>query len=438
MWRAFVWLSGADPEILARCKNLSRSERIRFAGLGSLVVIPAVLGFVGMSYAVSTVSSEPIIYFGAGAAWGAAVAAIDRYLLSTLYRSRLKNRGRVGAVAARLIFAVLVGIAVSHPLVLLWFDDSITQHIDSERREAVAVRLKEADGAKAAARESAGQAKASIQVTSYGSAISQATRRRNCLDRLLFAEQSGARVRLSCGASSGLPECAHRCETIRSRVENIDREIARLSARADRERSQGRAARRRIDADAATELARIDSDAAADVEEIKRGFSYDYLARVDALSQIEQDRPHVTAVRLFMILFFVFVDIMPVAMKLATQPGEYEEHRDTALLETQIRQAAEREVLATAGFVKEAVEAKVRHRVALDEIHALSDAVVDAVKLQSSQTLAFEAHVQDIRKAASRNGGANLHESLVAKRRHVVADALDKALERFEAYVRNS
>src|SRR4051812_35530881 len=116
MGRFFVWLSGADPALIARSGDLERSERTRFGGVGSLVLIPATLGFAGMSYAVSTVSSDPIIYFGVGGAWAFAVAAIDRYLVSTLYKSRLKNRSQILAVIARLMFAVLVGLAVSHPL----------------------------------------------------------------------------------------------------------------------------------------------------------------------------------------------------------------------------------------------------------------------------------------------------------------------------------
>src|SRR5690348_15253228 len=128
MWSAFVWLSGADPDILARCTNLRRSERIRFASLGAMTAIPAVLGTCSMAYAMSTLTHDPRLYLAAGLTWGCIVLIIDRYLVSTVYKSTVnKLGGRIGSVLARLLFGLLVGITVSHPLVLLWFNDSIHQ-----------------------------------------------------------------------------------------------------------------------------------------------------------------------------------------------------------------------------------------------------------------------------------------------------------------------
>jgi hypothetical protein len=47
----FVWSAGSDREILDRT---GRSEHIKHAGYGGLVLVPAVLGLFSMMYAVST------------------------------------------------------------------------------------------------------------------------------------------------------------------------------------------------------------------------------------------------------------------------------------------------------------------------------------------------------------------------------------------------
>lgn len=85
MGRFFIWLSGADRVIIDQCTTMGRSERKRFAGLGALVLVPATLGFFSMMYAVSTLTSDPLVYVSAGVLWFLMVAAIDRYILSTTH-----------------------------------------------------------------------------------------------------------------------------------------------------------------------------------------------------------------------------------------------------------------------------------------------------------------------------------------------------------------
>src|SRR5690349_8312575 len=97
------------------------------SGLGALVIIPGLLGLFSMSYAVSTVTPSPLIYLGAGIVWFFIVVAIDRYLVLTMQKSAGKGGlTRSVAILSRYVFAVLIGLAVSHPLAMLWFDGSIS------------------------------------------------------------------------------------------------------------------------------------------------------------------------------------------------------------------------------------------------------------------------------------------------------------------------
>jgi hypothetical protein len=124
----FLWLSGTDKELLAQCTNLRRSERIRLQGLGALVLVPATLALFSMAYAVSTVTSRPIIFVTAGLIWASIILAIDRYLVTTINKSTEgRTAGRGLSILIRFIFAIFVGVAVAHPFILLWFHDSTSQ-----------------------------------------------------------------------------------------------------------------------------------------------------------------------------------------------------------------------------------------------------------------------------------------------------------------------
>lgn len=91
----------------------------------------------------------------------------------------------------------------------------------------------------------------------------------------------------------------------------------------------------------------IMAQANKDVSEIEKGFSRDYLARVDALSEIEKNKPHVTTVERFILSFFIFVEILPLTLKITTPIGEYEYLRDTLLLDAKLNQDMEREIAKT-------------------------------------------------------------------------------------------
>lgn len=482
MGRFLIWLSGADRDVLDRCKRLGHSERIRFAGLGSLVLVPAVLGFVGMTYAVSLVVNNALIYFAAGATWAIVVALIDRYIVSTLYKSKLNRgrRGRIVAVMARLVFAILVSIAISHPLLLLWFDATITQELDEQRRAAVDERMEKADEDSAAEAENANDALAAIAAeteearaaavsaaesasTALGGstsdpALTDAIARRNCLESLLFAEQSGGLVSLPCGQSSGIPECARRCDNIRLRLQEVDEQIAELTeqfatqgdaaateqARIARELSDrlaqinGKAEEdiARVESAAAGNVAEIESVADDEVDDIREAFSYDYLARVNALGRIADQESHVTTVTAFMFVFFLFVDAMPLTLKVTTQSGEYEEHRDTALATTEEEQRAEQEQ-ARSSLYKDLIAVRAQHQSAVDQSQALFEVMTATMKTHAGQMLSFGQLVKDGRRMAAQRGVLDLFEAQIPRMRDIMAVTSETVLADLEKHLRN-
>src|SRR5260370_26091695 len=204
MKNIFVWLSGPDPKVLSQCTHLTESRK--FAGFGTTVLIPATLGLFSMGYAVSTFSADPRIYITGAILWFLIVLAIDRFLVSTLYRSSLKsNRDFWIAFVFRILFAGVVGLAVSHPLVLFLFNGSIHTKIEDLKRSAVEARV-----------ANILERKDNVQKGETANALKEKVRSRKCLEALMTAEQSGTETEVkdengqTCGYSSGLAYCGPR------------------------------------------------------------------------------------------------------------------------------------------------------------------------------------------------------------------------------------
>ncbi len=80
LYRFLILCAGSDEDILAKCP---RSEHIKHAGFGSLVLVPATLGLFSMTYAISTFVENPFVYIAAGVTWAGIIFIFDRFLIST-------------------------------------------------------------------------------------------------------------------------------------------------------------------------------------------------------------------------------------------------------------------------------------------------------------------------------------------------------------------
>lgn len=407
-----LWLSGADSEIL---DGLGHGERTRFAGLGALVLAPAVLGGVSMTYAVSTVTEHPAAFMTAGVLWFVFLVAVDRYLVSTTHKSKVGSRvGRVLAVVVRYVFSVFVGIAVSHPLVMLVFDQSIDEQLARSERSAVA-EIRE-------------QGEARRSRLTFESPAAETLPGRlelsDCLGRLLTAEQSGQRVELPCGVSSGLSECRTRCIQIAALKQHVDDEVAGLRASIAQEAQAEQEAR-----------AMIDRQTAANVAEVERHFSHDYLARVDALHQVKTRAPHVVVVERFLLLFFILVDVLPVTVKLATAMGEYEEVRDTRLLGRRAREAAKREITAKCYEDSRMIDASAADAALREQVAAMTSLGVDIVHLLDESSERLDAASTAIQRRARRTRDAATRADLIDQL-HRVRTTSDEIWQSVPALVR--
>jgi len=378
-----IWLSGADPEILDKCKKTNKSQRIKFAGFGTLVVIPAVVGLCSMTYALSTVTTDKRFYIGGGIIWSLIVLIIDRFIVATFHKSNVESSytSYVISLVSRLVFAGFVGIAVSHPLTLLWFNESILNKIEENKSNAVTARRKQAQ-----------TEIAEIPKGSLSQDVKNKTDFRDCLIRLLTAEQAGNQVSLPCGDSSPRPTCGINCENIKKQIEQLNKEIDKANLIAGNEITRE-----------SNNIGRIEEAANTDINEIQRDYPDDYLARVNTLAQIDKEEQvkgnnHVWNVSWFLLWFFVFVDVLPVIMKFITPMGEYEYVRDTLLFDIQKTQEAEREAIRVhaESTLPGILAAKRRYDSKEDELTHLTDTTRQFLTEQEKIRVKFDEQFQEI------------------------------------------
>lgn len=127
--RFFFWLSGAGTETLESCPNW---EQRKYVAFGATVLVPCAFAFIACSYALSTLTDNPRVIYPVAGVWAFIILTIDRALLAS-YRPYLSFFRKLGQFSLRFFVALLMGVTIAHPLVLLLFRDTVTRVIEEDR-----------------------------------------------------------------------------------------------------------------------------------------------------------------------------------------------------------------------------------------------------------------------------------------------------------------
>jgi hypothetical protein len=127
--RIFFWLSGAGTETLELCPAW---EQRKYVAFGATVLVPSLFAFIACAYALSTLTDNPRVIYPVAVVWAFIILTIDRALLSG-YRPYLSIWRKLSQFSLRIVVAILMGITIAHPLVLLLFRDTISSGIEKDR-----------------------------------------------------------------------------------------------------------------------------------------------------------------------------------------------------------------------------------------------------------------------------------------------------------------
>ena len=123
--RFFLFCSAADVELLEKCP---KSELNKYAGVGATVFFTGILACFSGGYALFTAFNSTFLSFFLGIFWGLLVFNLDRFLVSTIKKSKGKLQ-EFAQIIPRLLLAVLLSLVISVPLELKIFEQEINESI---------------------------------------------------------------------------------------------------------------------------------------------------------------------------------------------------------------------------------------------------------------------------------------------------------------------
>lgn len=318
-----VELSGVSTDLLRETDKFQQKEKIKYSRYGQLVLIPAILGFIAGTYAFSVISNNIYACIAFGAIWFFVILSVDMAMSATIYKSKHGSGfGFFTAIFFRLAFSILVGIVISHPLVLRVFEPSIEKFIEANDKKEKNEAIREA----------------TVKVTDAEKPFQEKIDRLRdlnlCLNRLIQFESSVENIyakefvipntNIPCGSSSGRKQgCGGECRDRKATVKANIKEIADIEK--EKKNSIAKISQEEI-------LKKTKNDAANPVTK-------DYLARTDALGILAngdssaniKGHEHIKIASNLLIWFFVFLDCLIVIFKASTPMGAYEHTNDIFL-----------------------------------------------------------------------------------------------------------
>ncbi len=307
IFRFLILCAGSDPDILQKCP---RSEHIKHAGFGALVLVPATLGLFSMTYAISTFVQNPWVYVPAGVVWALIVFIFDRFIVSSFRKKDSISKDiRSVTFLSRIVFSAFVGIAVAHPLVLLYFHQSIEVNMDQVAQSKIDSIEQVYTG----------------QIRNYQTDMDNLHQNLQGISDTIH-QQEGVLHDEIMGVVRGdlkTSGIAGEGPTFKYDTAYLHRLYGQLQ--------EAKAANIRKRMEDSLMVLKLDSTRSAKISRLT--FSRDYLEREKALARLSSDNPIIKITTWFLILFFILVDILPVTWKGFTTKGPYDEY----LNETEVK-----------------------------------------------------------------------------------------------------
>lgn len=376
-----VRLSGASQDIIDKTGILKERELIKYSRYGQCLLIPAIFALIAGGFTVHTLTENYYIYILGAIIWGWVVLRVDMYFAASLYKTkREKERSFWAAVVFRLVFSIVVGMTMSHPLVLFVFNDEIIEQIGKsdrkEKRQELLENTKESNEIKAVALSQ--------------QQINALEAKEICLNKLITMEQTKQEQQqvlvLDCGATTGREGCGAECQSRKQEREKVKEQLQTL-------REQQKSEFEPIDGKNG-----IAGQTQISVEkEVVTG----YLARTKALQQLsnEEGNFHVKLVTVFLAFVLILLDCLVILGKAFTPMGAYEYILDSSHDELINKLGIKNEVKKT--FIAQKMTQKMEFNTRTHNIFLIEKLYQDVQKKMAEHREQFDMLAKKKRRSVS-------------------------------------
>lgn len=312
--KVLIQCSAAVDDVLARPE--CRGDATRYAMVGGFVLLTACFAFISGTFALYTGFRNLPLALPIGMLWAVMIFTIDRYVVSGIRKAdteqmspiqRLRTRTAEWiTVLPRMLLAAVISFVVATPLEIKFFEPEINAQISRTNQE----RLQQATTV-ANARFPEIEALAAENRRREADIVKAREKYESIYD-LAVREGAGQGLTKNSGDGPVYKDLKKRAEIAHGLWKDIERNNRAMIATNMKSIDDLRSKR------SAQLLINAQTIAASD------GF----LARYSALGKLAED-DHVRAVKRFMTLLFLVLELTPVLMKMMIRRGSYDEIIDT-------------------------------------------------------------------------------------------------------------
>jgi hypothetical protein len=338
-----VVLSGARPEILARCPT----ERVKFQSLGWAILITSGMGTVSMWFALtSAMGINPIAALPIAIMWGLIIMGIDRWLVTSM---PIDGKRKLIVAAPRLVLAVLLGTLISTPIVLRIFESEINNQISiiKETNEATFLNSQQHSSIQARVTEWQNEVNNLQQVIDSRGAkpldpaddpiVAGLTTQLGNERKVAASDYKAWQCQLygGCGAPQGDGVLAQASEkrynaderqitSLTDQIATREQDLQATGVESQQSRLQ-QAQGALPNAQAQLKAAQGEESSLLGNFQSTNSSTNGLLIRLKALDQLSAGDSTLQMTRFLLFLLFLVIEILPVTVKLLQQPGNYEE-----------------------------------------------------------------------------------------------------------------
>lgn len=297
--KQFFWFcSGANISLLKRCPT----EASKFTGIGATVFFTGVLAALSGGYAFYTIFENAWWAMAFGLLWGSIIFNLDRFIVSTMKKSKRGKWNELLMASPRILLAVMLAIVISKPLELKIFSKEIDRKLilleeEIYQREIASIDQRFIDQTQILQN----------QVNDLKSDIETKRAKRDELAEIARqeADGTGGSMKRNAGPIYQIKKAdADKAQTeLDASIQNNQPQIDRLQ----------------------TELTNLNQQKSMELAGIKRNPWDGMAAQLEALRQISLENRAIYLANIFIIALFIMLECSPVIVKIMASRGPYDD-----------------------------------------------------------------------------------------------------------------